>query len=142
MRKARVEKSNPQLSVRRLSELLAVNRKRLKSERVIEPPELSGEDVQITRRRDEFYVRFREFGAGVQFSTRGGICGCLKRSMSSSSYWRGGLGTTINLNHTKPWVASPLGNVIGLRRTSRGTPRHEERNLEASPPGLRSSSRW
>ena len=75
MRKARVEKSNPQLSVRRLSELLAVNRKRLKSERVIEPPELSGEDVQITRRRDEFYVRFREFWAGVQFSTRGGSVG-------------------------------------------------------------------
>ena len=41
MRKAMLEKNHPQLGVRRQSELLAVNRNRLKPERAIEPPELS-----------------------------------------------------------------------------------------------------
>ena len=58
-----VEKNHPQLSVRRQSELLAVNRNRLKSERATEPPELSEADAQITRRMDEIYLRFPEFGA-------------------------------------------------------------------------------
>ena len=58
-----VEKNHPQLSVRRQSELLAVNRNRLKPERVSEPPELSEADAQVARRMDEIYLRFPEFGA-------------------------------------------------------------------------------
>ena len=58
-----VEKNHPQLSVRRQSELLAVNRNRLKPERASEPPELSEADAQVARKMDEIYLRFPEFGA-------------------------------------------------------------------------------
>jgi putative transposase len=63
MRKAMVEKNHPQLSVRRQSELLAVNRNRLKAERASVPPALSEADAQVARRMDELYLRFPEFGA-------------------------------------------------------------------------------
>jgi putative transposase len=58
-----VEKNHPQLSVRRQSELLAVNRNRLKAERASVPPALSEADTQVARRMDELYLRFPEFGA-------------------------------------------------------------------------------
>ncbi len=58
-----VEKNHPQLSVRRQSELLAVNRNRLKSERASAPPVLSEPDAEVARRMEEIYLRFPEFGA-------------------------------------------------------------------------------
>jgi len=58
-----VEKNHPQLSVRRQSELRAVNRNRLKSESASAPPLLSEADGQVARRIDEIYLRFPEFGA-------------------------------------------------------------------------------
>jgi putative transposase len=58
-----VEKNHPQLSVRRQSELLAVNRNRLKAERASVPRALSEADAQVARRMDELYLRFPEFGA-------------------------------------------------------------------------------
>ena len=58
-----VEKNHPQLSVRRQSELLAVNRNRLKLERSSARPVLSEPDAEVARRIDEIYLRFPEFGA-------------------------------------------------------------------------------
>lgn len=58
-----VKKNHPQFSVRHQSELMAVNRNSLKSERAIEPPGRSEEAAQITRRMDKIYLRFPEFGA-------------------------------------------------------------------------------
>ena len=60
MRKALVEKNHPQLSVRRQSELLGVNRNRLQEP---QPSRASKEDLALMRRMDELALRFPEFGA-------------------------------------------------------------------------------
>lgn len=60
MRRAMVEKSGSQLSVRRQCELLGLNRNRL------EGPGCQGlgsEDLEMARRIDEIHLRFPEFGA-------------------------------------------------------------------------------
>jgi putative transposase len=60
MRKQLVERTHPQLSVRRQCELLGVNRNRLEAS-----PQggLSETDLQLARRIDEVHLRFPEFGA-------------------------------------------------------------------------------
>ena len=60
MRKALVEKNHPQLSVRRQSELLGVNRNRLEGTK---PVPACAEDLALMRRVDELALRFPEFGA-------------------------------------------------------------------------------
>lgn len=60
MRKALVEKDHPQLSVRRQSELLGVNRNRLEGTK---PTPACAEDLALMRRMDELALRFPEFGA-------------------------------------------------------------------------------
>lgn len=59
MRKQMVERTHPQLSVRRQCQLLGVNRNRLEA-----PPRegLSEVDLKLARRIDEIYLRFPEFG--------------------------------------------------------------------------------
>ena len=60
MRRAMVEKSGSQLSVRRQCELLGLNRNRLGSG---ERKGLGSEDLEIARRIDELHLRFPEFGS-------------------------------------------------------------------------------
>ncbi len=60
MRKALVEKHHPQLSVRRQSELLGVNRNRLDG---AQPVPACEEDLSLMRRMDELALRFPEYGA-------------------------------------------------------------------------------
>ena len=60
LRKQLVERTHPQLSVRRQCELLGVNRNRLAAS-----PQggLSEADLQLARRIDEVHLSFPEFGA-------------------------------------------------------------------------------
>jgi len=60
MRRAIVEKSGSQLSVRRQCELLGLNRNRLGG---AERKGLCSEDLEMARRIDEVHLRFPEFGA-------------------------------------------------------------------------------
>ena len=55
-----IDKGHLQLSVRRQSELLGVNRNRLQPR---QRGTLSEEDLKVARRIDEIYLRFPEFGA-------------------------------------------------------------------------------
>jgi len=60
MRRAMVEKSGSQLSVRRQCELLGLNRNRLGG---AESKGLGSEDLEMARRIDDVHLRFPEFGA-------------------------------------------------------------------------------
>lgn len=81
MRKAMVEPTGSQLSVRRQCELLGLNRNRLE---VVENKELGESDLAMARRIDELHLRFPEFGARrmSKWLSREGWGGASRRRVS------------------------------------------------------------
>jgi putative transposase len=63
MRKAMVESTHPQLSVRRQCELLAVNRNRIPEGKPGKAPCFSEEEQRMLRRIDALYLEYPELGA-------------------------------------------------------------------------------
>lgn len=73
-----VDREGSGLSVRRQSELLGVNRKRLEGRK---PAGISGADLGLARRMDEVHLRFPEFGARrmAMYLEREGVFGVSRR---------------------------------------------------------------